>query len=427
MHHQEVKKMSDFLLKTFFEKQRWINAIETGIDKEIDIGLLRDMSSPQTRLNIYNQIKNGTYVIKPPHEAQIPKDDGSMRTVYVNESIDRILLSIYNDMIFELCPEMIHPNCVSYQKGIGCGKIVQAASKQICNITNDIIGVKIDLSKYFDSVPIKYIDDIFAKIDKKFGESAITNIVKKYYHDDTVIDMDKNLITKYSSLRQGCAFAAFLADAVLFDIDDELSKQNVMYVRYSDDILVVGENWENAYKILKQKLQEKQLTLNPKKVETLYKHKWFKFLGFTIQNDKISISKNRIKTFQREIEKRTIKQKTNQIDDILKSVNHYLYKGDGTYSWATSVLPIINVEKDITTLNTFVMDAIRAACTGKTKIGGLGIETTLTTQTIIRGKGKNVRTNREKIKNIPNYRTIRCMRNAMLASKEAYRTLTAAM
>ena len=58
---------------------------------------------------------------------------------------------------------------------------------------------------------------------------------------------------------------------------------------------------------------------------------------------------------------------------------------------------------------------------------GLGVETNLTTQTIIRGKGKNVKANREKIKNIPNYRTIRCMRNAMLASKEAYRTLIAAM
>ena len=72
-------------------------------------------------------------------------------------------------------------------------------------------------------------------------------------------------------MRQGCAVAAFLADAVLFDIDQTISNLNVYYVRYSDDILIVGHEYETGYKILKTMLAEKELILNPKKVETLYK------------------------------------------------------------------------------------------------------------------------------------------------------------
>lgn len=419
--------MSDFLLQMFFEKPRWETAIQTGFEKQMKRSLLKELCTTEARLKLYRKIQDGNYVIEPPHEARIPKEDGSYRTVYVNENTDRIILSIVNDMFFDLCPEKIHPNCLSYQKHIGCGKIVQKVSNVIQHMEQPVIGVKIDLSKYFDSVPIRYIDEIFNSIEVKYGQSKLLNIIKTYYHTDTVIDINKNIVQKYSSLRQGCAIAAFLADAVLYDIDKAVSELNVCYFRYSDDILIVGEEWQTAYDLLQKMLAEKELVLNPKKVEILYKNRWFKFLGFNIKNNAISLSGTRVKSFQKEIELRTIKGNMHDMQVVLKNVNSYLYKGDGTYSWATSVLPVINVEKDIHALNAFVMDAIRAAVTRKTRIGGLGVNKTGTEQNITRGLGKNVRSNREKIPKIPNYMTVMCMRNAIVTAKPVYDTLVRQM
>ena len=385
------------------------------------------MSTPDNRILLYRALKSNAYRIRPPHEAQIPKDNGEYRTVYVNEDQDRVILSIINDMLFELCPEMVHKHCMSYQRGIGCGKVVQKASQIIKTMKGKEIGVKVDLSKYFDSVPIRYIEDVFQKIEKKFGPSKILDLLNDYYHDNTVIDMEKKTIEKYSSLRQGCAVAAFLADAVLYDMDAALSEMNVFYVRYSDDILVLGKNWKEGYKLLQKKLAEKELTLNPKKVEFLDKDHWFKFLGFTMKNDQISLSKSRIKKFQKEIERRTIRSKDKNPKQILHNVNAFLYKGFRGYSWATGVLSIINVEKDIQTMNSFIMDAIRGGITGKGKIGGLGVVTEKSDHTILRGKGRNVKANREKIQNIEGYMTLSCMRNALLTSREAYETLVMSM
>lgn len=385
------------------------------------------MSTPDNRILLYRTLKSNAYRIRPPHEAQIPKDNGEYRTVYVNEDQDRVILSIINDMLFELCPEMVHKHCMSYQRGIGCGKVVQKASQIIKTMKEKEIGVKVDLSKYFDSVPIRYIEDVFQKIEKKFGPSKILDLLNDYYHDNTVIDMEKKTIEKYSSLRQGCAVAAFLADAVLYDMDAALSEMNVFYVRYSDDILVLGKSWKEGYKLLQEKLAEKELTLNPKKVEFLDKDHWFKFLGFTMKNDQISLSKNRIKKFQKEIERRTIRSKDKNPKQILHNVNTFLYKGFRGYSWATGVLSIINVEKDIQTMNSFIMDAIRGGITGKGKIGGLGVVTEKSDHTILRGKGRNVKANREKIQNIEGYMTLSCMRNALLTSREAYETLVMSM
>lgn len=415
--------MDDLLLQKFFEKNRWETAIERAIQKGIDKNLLTELCSPEKRIELYHAISKGEYMISPPHEARIPKDDGTFRTVYVNTDIDRIILSIINDMLFELCPEKIHPTCKSYQKGIGCGKIVKQISRKISKMPNDIIGVKIDLSKYFDSVPIRYIDAEFDYIEKKYGKSSIINILRTYYHDDTVIDIDKKIIKKFSSLRQGCAVAAYLADSVLYDIDDTISKTNNIYIRYSDDILIIGDQWQNAFDTLQNMLQQKNLKLNPKKIKHLYKNEWFTFLGFSIKNNKISLSEKRIKTFQKEIEKRTIKSKTNDIDIVIEKINDYLYRGDGTYSWATSVLTIVNVSHDINTLNGFVMDAIRASATGKKNIGGIGYSPLGENYVICRGKGKNVKSNKEKIEHINNYRSLKCMQNAVWVSKSLFDTV----
>ena len=420
--------MQDILLQKFFEKERWEQALEFGVDKHIDKGELRKLTTPQVRLALYNAIITDNYEIAPPHQVNIPKDNGDMRTVYVNENIDRIFLSIANNLFFELFPEFVHRCCKSYQTGIGCGKIVQQVSKQVVQTNTAEVGVKLDLTKYFDTVPLKYIDGLFDKMERKVGKSKIIDIVRTYYHTDLCFNVDGDLIEHYQSLKQGCSTASFIADAILYHIDDAVSKLDVYYVRYSDDLLAIGKDWTKAFELIRDMLNDMQLSLNPKKVEIVYKDKWVKFLGFNIKGDKITLSKSRVKSFQKEIESRTIRQRNISLEKAVNSVNNYLYKGDGTYSWATSVLPIINVDKDINKLNQFVLDALRSCVTNKKKIGGLGSVNDKADYTIIRGVGKNVRSNRNKTdKEIAGYFTIRCMQNALLTSRAVFETLVRSM
>jgi hypothetical protein len=265
-------------------------------------------------------------------------------------------------------------------------------------------------------------------MERKVGKSKIIDIVRKYYHTDLCFDVDGDLIEHYQSLKQGCAVASFLADAVLYHIDDAVCKLDVYYVRYSDDLLILGKEWRKAQELIKTMLRDMELDLNPKKVEIVCRDRWVKFLGFNIKGDQITLSKSRVKSFQKEIEARTIKQRNISMTKATNSVNDYLYKGDGKHSWATSVLPIINVEKDIETLNSFVMDALRACATNKKKIGGLGSVSDKDDHTILRGIGKNVTTNRSKTeKEIQGYLTISCMRNALLTRRSVYDALVRTM
>lgn len=236
----------------------------------------------------------------------------------------------------------------------------------------------------------------------------------------------KALPEKDLSLKQGCSVASWLADVVLYHIDERLSRLRGVYCRYSDDAIFVGEDWQEAKRIMEEELAKMQMKLNPKKVEFLDADHWFKFLGFSIKGSSISLSSTRIKTFQKEIEKRTVKKRDVTLQKAINSVNRYLYKGYEGHSWSTQVLPIINAEEDVQTLNTFVMDCLRAVKTGKRKIGGIGFVKNQQVGCIQRGRGRNVTANRSKTSPlITGYLTLGCARKALLTSKAAYDTLVA--
>lgn len=419
--------MTDKILQMFFDIDRWTKAIDKGVLKDIRKDQLIRLTDEHTRLTIADAMLKGKYQISPPHTAQIPKEGGEFRTVYVNEPIDRVVLSIANDLLFDLMPEMLHSSCKSYQIGIGCGKVVTEVSHKMVDAEkNGYVGWKSDLSKYFDSVPIRFIDEVFDKVEAKYGHSALIDVLRKYYHCDLYFDENNTLQSNFQSLKQGCAVASWLADVLLYDLDAELSQMNGYYVRYSDDMLFIGEDYERAMSILEQRLGEKSMKLNPKKVEYLTADKWFKFLGFSIKGNMISLSSSRIKTFQKEVERRTIRKSGATLTKAINSVNRYLYKGE--FSWATQILPVCNVKRDFDELNKFVLDCLRAVGTGKRKIGGLGYVNTQSDGCIVRGRGRNVKANRSKTgHDIPGYLTIGCMQNALLTSRAVYNTLVASL
>lgn len=416
-----------FITKLFTTPELLDKYTKKAIDKHIDKGMINNSFSDQQSINvIYHKIIDGKYKISPSHMGQVPKDDGTMRTVYINEGFDRVLIAYYNDMFFKYCPEKIHKQCKSYQTGIGTGRVVKELVWYIVRCAEIYIGVKLDLSKYFDTPRIEYIDKEFEYIENKFGKDAGLDAIKEFYHMNWVFDLDGKLVEHYHSLGQGVSTASYLADALLYHIDKEISENyDVYYVRYSDDICIIGNEWKQAYERVSEMLSEMGLTLNPKKVEFLTKDKYFKFLGFSLRNEDITISKSRLEKFKKEIIRLTLKSNRKSLDGVIHDVNYFLY-GKGDYSWATSMLSTINVVEDIETMNSFVMDCIRGWNFNNRKIkfiGNLGYENRLDKKGVVtRGTGSKVTTMRTKMPEIKGYFSLEMMRQLLIMDKQVYKS-----
>ena len=414
-----------------FEHERWEALLDKATLKGINKAEIRQYCKPEIRAELYVRIKENRLEFSPAHEAKIPKDEpGEFRIVYVGETCERILCSLINDCLFELFPEMVHPSCKSYQKGLSCGKTVQELSKKIAH-RKGIVGGKYDFHHYFDTVNKEPIMDLFAKVEQKlgfeYGTEPVMNLLRKTWNNDWMFDVDGNLIQKWSGIRQGNAIGSWLADAVLYELDEFMSQKYEYYVRYSDDLIVLHDNVDEITADINSIVSKYGVSLNPKKVETLTSDRWFKFLGYSICGEKISISKGRLKTFQKEIMNRTIKQRNISPVKALNDIHRYLYKGNGEYAWAQQILGVVNVDEDIKLMNGYILDCLRAVTTGKKKLGGLGYIPTQEKGVINRGKGKNVRTNKIKVPIVDGYCSLGMMQKALITDKNAYKTLVAQM
>lgn len=409
--------MRDKILESIFlDTSLWREVIEHGVDKHIPHRWLESLADPHVRADLCVVIGDGEYTIQPPHTGYRKKDDGGERMFLANEPQDRLLLNVIYKWLMRNESKMIHSACKSYQAGIGVGKIVKEISQRITPPSNDnlnrIVGRKFDIHKYFDTIGREYIHAALNAVEKDFGGSSIIDLLREYYDSDIYYDTrQRALVEQYQGIKQGCAVSAWLANVLLYSLDEELSKRGGLYVRYSDDILYLGDDYEEVTTFIRNYLAQMGLQLNENKIKDVVAGEYFCFLGFEIHSRDITLSRKWVKHFQQEIDRCTIsnaalikqvrairqtddKRKEQKLRRILekttRNIARFLLYGNGHYSWATQVLPIVNNTADLQHLTIYCLDALRAVYTGHTSIGGLGKSLK---HGIQRGKGRHVRAN----------------------------------
>lgn len=362
--------MKDFKLEMFLEPERVSKILEHGADKKFPRETLSIFSDPRGRLIVADAIEKGNYSIDRPKVILIPKKHTTeKRKVYANTPLDRFVLALINSVYYDLYKDLIHPCCVSYQKGMGVGRIIR---RIVHKLQEGMSGYKVDLSKYFDSVNIETIEKYLNMMNT---DSALDRVLWEYYHDDRIIDEHGHEVEKYKSLAQGCAFGTLLANIVLRDVDEVLSNMDILYYRYSDDLLLLGPEADCAVETLKTMIKEKGLSLNPQKVYAISTGEPFTFLGFTIDGNKVSLSEDSVDNFKTEIKRITKMHKGMKIKDrntqkrAIKQINNYLYndylKSSAKFGWMEYFATISTDEQQMKMLDEYAKDHIKAMYTGK--------------------------------------------------------------
>lgn len=411
--------MRDRILESIFlDDSLWAEVIDRGVDKGISGDVLRYIQDPHGRAELCGRVASGEYSIRPPHTGYRPKDDGWERVFLANEPLDRVFLTAVYKWLVRNMGGAVHPSCTSYTEGVGTGTAVRRLSGEIVRLglgsKTGIVGRKFDIHHYFDSVAKRDIHKAFDKVERRFGRSSVIDVLRKYYDSDVYYDSRlKTFAEKPMGIKQGCAVSAWLANVLLYSLDKRISGMGGCYMRYSDDIIYVGEHYEKVTEMIRRHLGKMGLSLNDSKTEDIHPDRFVRFLGYDIRGGEITLSRKWVKSFQRNVDSRTILDKRlidsvrqirkkggpgmeEKLEAVLvraqRSLARFLYYGNGKFSWATVVLPVINRREDISELNKYCLDALRAVYTGKTSIGSLGKSKSGGIQ---RGTGKNVSANRK--------------------------------
>lgn len=391
-----IEKCRNDSLLNLFHKDTAIheNAISHALDKGYSKEETNVFFQPEFWDVMTYLISTGQYHTEPTEEHYVCKITGNplsyeqalkknfvdVRKIYVMNKHDRIVWNAIYQCLYKRFCGLIHERCCSYKKGESTRKVVVRISKQLEKMEK-YRGTKHDLTKYFDSVPIEQIDKLFDELESQ-EPSSIWSVIREFYHDNRII-VNGEMVEKYCSLKQGCAVSAFMSNLILRDVDEFMSHQPVIYYRYSDDCMIIGEGMKAAKAAwnMQQMLISKGLSFNAKKTEYITEKKWVTFLGFKMRKGQVTISKKALENVTHKIKEETIfkcKQKHRALTDrelkkAIDNIQYYFFTGceKAKAGMASYLFGACNDKEDITMLDNFAKDCIRAAHTNKCDIYGL--------------------------------------------------------
>ena len=367
------------LLDKLIDKNEWIEYLnfkenQSSISKE-ELEKLKLFVVEEKYKAIATSIINDTYTFSIPTKHLINKINKSKkRIVYSFNEEENYILKLITYLFSKQYDNCYSKCCYSFRKISGVKEAIKAiTNKEDLNL---LYGYKIDISNYFNSVDVKLL---LEKLKGFLNEDLkLYNLIESILKDDRTIFNDE-IIHESKGIMAGVPISSFLANIFLTDVDKFFENEDILYLRYSDDIIIFAEEYKiNEYiKILNSKITQNNLTINEdKKLYIKPGQKW-DFLGFSFENGIIDISKvakdkikGKIKRSCRKLRRWMLKKNTESnraIRAVIRKFNRKFYMIDNTreLTWSLWYFPVINTTEGLHEIDEYMQQELRYIATGK--------------------------------------------------------------
>ena len=226
--------------------------------------------------SIKQSILERSYRPAPVRRVEIPKPNGGVRKLGIPTAVDRTLQQSIVQILTPIFETEFQENSYGFRPGRSCEQAVLKLLEYL-NEGYEWI-VDIDLEKFFDNVPQ---DKLMSYVGRVIHDPDTESLIRKYLKSGVM----ENGMYEATELGtpQGGNLSPLLSNVMLNELDKELVKRGLRYVRYADDCVIAVSSGASANRVMhtitKWIEQKLGLKVNTTKTHVCRPSK-LKYLGF---------------------------------------------------------------------------------------------------------------------------------------------------